>query len=75
MIQYDMSAIRLMPDGPEQQCGAVREKKECHMKSKSVLQLLIVFLAVMLTLFSFTACDDNPNAPLKRARTQKTIRP
>ena len=44
MIQYDMSAIRLMPDGPEQQCGAVREKKECHMKSKSVLQLLIVFL-------------------------------
>lgn len=72
MIQYDMSAIRLMPDGPEQQCGA-RQQKEYPMKRKSTLQLIVILLAVMIALFSFTACDDNPNAPPKRARTQKTI--
>ena len=51
-----------MPDGPEQQCGA-RQQKEYPMKRKSTLQLIVILLAVMIALFSFTACDDNPNAP------------
>ena len=62
MIQYDMSAIRLMPDGPEQLGGAVSRRSN-HMKRKSTLQLIVILLAVMIALFSFTACNDNPNAP------------
>ena len=70
MIQYDMSAIRLMPDGPEQQCGAV-SRRSTHMKRKSTLQLIVILLAVMIALFSFTACNDNPNAPPpKRAKSR-----
>lgn len=67
MIQYDMSAIRLMPDGPEQQCGAV-SRRSTHMKRKSTLQLIVILLAVMIALFSFTACNDNPNAPPRNGR-------
>lgn len=69
MIQYDMSAIRLMPDGPEQQCGAV-SRRSTHMKRKSTLQLIVILLAVMIALFSFTACDDNPNAPPETGEEQ-----
>lgn len=69
MIQYDMSVIRLMPDGPEQQCGAV-SRRSTHMKRKSTLQLIVILLAVMIALFSFTACDDNPNAPPETGEEQ-----
>ena len=69
MIQYDMSAIRLMPDGPEQQCGAV-SRRSTHMKRKSTLQLIVILLAVMIALFSFTACNDNPNAPPETGEEQ-----
>ena len=69
MIQYDMSAIRLMPDGPEQLGGAVSRRSN-HMKRKSTLQLIVILLAVMIALFSFTACDDNPNAPPETGEEQ-----
>ena len=69
MIQYDMSAIRLMPDGPEQLGGAVSRRSN-HMKRKSTLQLIVILLAVMIALFSFTACDDNPNAPPEMGEEQ-----
>ena len=69
MIQYGMSAIRLMPDGPEQQCGAV-SRRSTHMKRKSILQLIVILLAVMIAMFSFTACDDNPNAPPETGEEQ-----
>lgn len=76
MIQYDVSTIRLMPDGPERLGGAVSRRSN-HMKRKSTLQLIVILLAVMIALFSFTACKDNPNAPPKRAKsrteTQMTI--
>lgn len=69
MIQYDMSAIRLMPDGPEQLGGAVSRRSN-HMKRKSTLQLIVILLAVMFALFSFTACNDNPNAPPETGEEQ-----
>ena len=43
------------------------QKKEYAMKSKSTSHLIFILLAMTLALFSFTACNDNPNAPLKRA--------
>ena len=33
------------------------------MKRKSTLQLIFILLAVMIAMFPFTSCDDNPNAP------------
>ena len=69
MIQYGMSTIRLMPDGPEQLGGAVSRRSN-HMKRKSTLQLIVILLAVMFALFSFTACKDNPNAPPETGEEQ-----
>lgn len=40
------------------------------MKRKSILQLIVILLAVMIAMFSFTACDDNPNAPPETGEEQ-----
>lgn len=38
------------------------------MKRKSTLQLIFILLAVMIAMFPFTSCDDNPNAPPRNGR-------